>query len=125
MDTNIIANNELVFSYEYILSNSKIVGLFIKEIIEERKITKIVVDKFEMFKILEGPFSIFDKLESLYISDETNFTFVIQGDETRCGIVKNLRHHRIYDAQIIPHFLPRVAILVQIRLFYGMHIHGG
>ena len=83
MDTNIIANNELVFSYEYILSNSKIVGLFIKEIIEERKITKIVVDKFEMFKILEGPFSIFDKLESLYISDETNFTFEASTDRRR------------------------------------------
>ena len=75
MDTNIIANNELIFSYEYILSNSKIVGLFIKEIIEERQITKIIVDKFEMFKVLNESFKELDPLDSLYISDESNFTF--------------------------------------------------
>lgn len=75
MDTNIIANNELIFSYEYILSNSNLVGLFIKEIIDERKINKIVIDKFEMFKVLEQSFKTFNKMDSLYISDESNFTF--------------------------------------------------
>ena len=75
MDTNIISDNELIFSYEYIQDNGKILGLFIKEIIDERHIRKIVIDKFEMFSLLEPAFKYFDKLDTLYISDENNFTF--------------------------------------------------
>ena len=90
MDTNIISDNELVFSYDYILTNGKIVGLFINEIIEEKKINKIVVDKFEMFKILETSFLEFNNVDSLYIYDESNFTFEAYEIITNIGIFKKI-----------------------------------
>ena len=55
INTNIISNNNLSFSSDYILDNGKIVGLFIKELVNEKKIDKIVINKFDMFKILELP----------------------------------------------------------------------
>ena len=95
MDTNIISNNELIFSYEYILSNSSLVGMFINEIIEEKNINKIVIDKFEMFKVLESSFKEFDLVDSLYISDESNFTFEAYEIITRIDLFKKINCYSI------------------------------
>ena len=43
MNTNVISNNELVFSDEYLLENSKIVSLFLSDLVIEKNITNIVI----------------------------------------------------------------------------------
>ena len=75
MNTNVISDNELVFSDDYILENSKIVSSFIKEIINDNNINQIVLSRFEMLRILKNVFINLDSLETLFISDETNFTY--------------------------------------------------
>ena len=45
MNTNVISNNELVFSDEYLLENSKIVSLFLSDLVIEKNITNIVISK--------------------------------------------------------------------------------
>ena len=42
LNTNVISNNELVFSDEYILENQKIVSLFIADLAKEHDIKNIV-----------------------------------------------------------------------------------
>src|SRR5574344_270269 len=75
MNTNVISNNELVFSDEYIINNSKIVGLFINDLIIDKKIDKIIIAKYSMFAILELALSKINPIDYLYISDEANFTY--------------------------------------------------
>ena len=53
MNTNVISNNELIFSDEYIINNSKIVGLFLKELISEKKINHIIITKLSILSILK------------------------------------------------------------------------
>lgn len=48
LNTNVISNNELVFSDEYISNNTKIVGLFISDLAKEKEITKISVTNNEL-----------------------------------------------------------------------------
>src|SRR5574344_2148834 len=75
MNTNVISNNELVFSDEYIINNSKIVGLFINDLITEKNITKIIITKFNLLPIIKEVLNKIDPLDCLYISDENNFTY--------------------------------------------------
>ena len=95
INTNIISNNNLSFSSDYILDNGKIVGLFIKELVNEKKIDKIVINKFDMFKILELPLKIIEGIDSLYISDENNFTYEAYEIITRLNKFKKINCYSI------------------------------
>ena len=75
LNTNVISNNELIFSDEYILSNSKIMSLFLKELIIEKNINKIIITKFEIISILKEVLVKINNIDTLYISDESNFTY--------------------------------------------------
>ena len=75
LNTNVISNNELIFSDEYILSNGKIMGLFLKELIIEKSINKIIIGKFEIITLLKEVLSKINNIDTLYISDESNFTY--------------------------------------------------
>ena len=41
MNTNIISNNELIFSDEYIIENNKIISSFIKELVLQYNINQV------------------------------------------------------------------------------------
>ena len=43
INTNIISDNKLIFSDEYIINNYNLVGLFIKELIQNNNIDKIII----------------------------------------------------------------------------------
>ncbi len=75
LNTNVISNNELIFSDEYILSNGKIMGLFLKELIIEKSINKIIISKFEIINLLKEVLAKINNIDTLYISDEANFTY--------------------------------------------------
>ena len=48
LNTNVISNNELVFSDEYIRDNLKIVRLFITDLVRDENIKTIVVSNSDM-----------------------------------------------------------------------------
>lgn len=75
VNTNIISDNKLIFSDEYIKDNSHIVGLFIKELILDQKIKKLIITNLEIITIFKNCFKDIDSLNTLYISDENNFTY--------------------------------------------------
>ena len=75
INTNIISDNKLIFSDEYIKDNSHIIGLFIKELIHDQKIKKLIITNLEIITILKNSFNEIDTIDTLYISDENNFTY--------------------------------------------------
>lgn len=75
MNTNIISDNQLLFSDDYIIDNSKIFGLFIKELLNNNKINKVIITSLDIITILKDAFKEIDSIDTLYISDENNFTY--------------------------------------------------
>lgn len=77
LNTNIISDNELVFSEDYIEKNHKIVATFLKEICEQYNIQIISFQKNEMYEML---FDLFKKnpfIKVLYLFEETSLPYYI------------------------------------------------
>jgi len=77
LNTNVISNNELVFSDEYLKENTKIVSLFIKELISEKNITKIVISNNELACIVLDLLKNVQTIEELSITDNDNLTYAL------------------------------------------------
>ena len=77
LNTNIISDNELVFSEEYINNNQKIVGLFIKELCVERDIHKVNVSKCELALLILKILKKNDYITSFQIKENCNLTYSI------------------------------------------------
>ena len=75
VDTNIISDNKLIFSDEYIKNNSHIFGLFFKDLINDQKIKRIIITNLEIITILKDSLKEITNVNTLYISDENNFTY--------------------------------------------------
>ena len=75
LNTNVISNNELVFSTDYINDNNKIVGLFINDIAKEKGIKTIIISQNEIAEILMPLLKRIDTIESLYFKEDTNFSY--------------------------------------------------
>ena len=52
LNTNVISNNELVFSADYINDNSKIVGMFINDLAKEKEIDTAIVSLNEIAELI-------------------------------------------------------------------------
>ena len=46
MNTNVISNDELIFSDSYLKNNINIMSSFLTEIIKDKKINKLVIEEF-------------------------------------------------------------------------------
>lgn len=77
LNTNIISDNELVFSEDYINNNQKIVGLFIKELCTERDIHKVHVSKCELALLILKILKKNNYVTSFYIKENCNLTYAI------------------------------------------------
>lgn len=77
LNTNVISDNELVFSDEYIERNQKIVSCFIKEICEQYNIHIISFAKNEMAHLLFPLFNKNSLITTLYLFEETNLPFYL------------------------------------------------
>ena len=52
MNTNVISNDELIFSDSYLKSNISIMSSFLSEIVKEKKINKLVIEEFDIVPIV-------------------------------------------------------------------------
>ena len=99
LNTNIISDNELVFSEDYIKENEKIVGLFIKELCEDQEINSVVISKLELvipiLKILKKN----EYIKSLEIKENSNLTYAI------CEELSNNKYIKSLNCFSIPTFM--------------------
>lgn len=77
INTNVISENELVFSDDYIEKNKKIVLCFIKELCEQYNIHIISFETNEMAKNLLELFSKNSFINTIYLFEENNLPYYI------------------------------------------------
>lgn len=75
MNTNVISNNELIFSDEYIINNAKILGLFLNDLIISKNIENIEINDFKILNIVSNAFMTLKPMNTLIIDEESNFTY--------------------------------------------------
>ena len=77
LNTNVISNNELVFSDEYLIENTKIVGLFFKDLMIEKNINKVIISNNDLACIVLDLLKQIPNIESLTITDNDNLLYAI------------------------------------------------
>lgn len=113
LNTNIISNNELVFSDEYLKENTKIVSLFIKELINEKNITKIVISNNELACIVLDLLKNVQTIEELNITDNDNLTYALCEKVIKYKNIKKLNCYNI--PQFMIEELDKHKILAESR----------
>ena len=99
MNTNIISDNKLMFSDEYILENPKILGSFIKDLINQYNLKRIIISNFEILSIIKDSLKLIENIDTLYISDESNFTYEAY------EIITKLKKFKKVDCYSIPIYM--------------------
>ncbi len=77
INTNVISQNELVFSDEYIFQNTKIVNNFIKELVNDYGIDTLVIKEFKIAPMILKVASNISHLHILHLLEESNLTYKI------------------------------------------------
>lgn len=113
LNTNVISNDELLFSTEYIEKNSKLVSLFIKELAQEKSIKNIVINEIDFASQIIDVISKISNLERLYLLDDKNLTFEI------CEKLIKYKNIKLVNCYSAPTFmiemLDQAGILVESR----------
>ena len=99
MNTNVISQDELVFSDEYMCQNYKLVHYFIKELIDDYNINTLIIKEFEIAPLILKITSNIQELKSLYLLEESIVTYNLCS-----SIIKNnsIKYVSLYN---IPTFL--------------------
>lgn len=99
INTNIISDNELVFSDEYIRENIKIVSTFIKELILQYNINQVNIKNIDLTLLILDILSKIDTINSLNISDDEQITYAI------CEKLINMKRITSLSCYSIPSFM--------------------
>ncbi len=113
LNTNVISDEELLFSMDYITDNKKIVASFIKDLAAEQNITKIEIQSIELASLIIKVLNKIPKIDLLSILSEETITFDIA--ET---IVNNDNVHMVscYSAPLfIIEYMDRYGVMLESR----------
>ena len=113
LNTNVISNDEVVFSDKYIAENSKIVASFLKELALEKKIKKLVISNNDMADMVLDVVSKVNEIEYIYFKENLNMTFKI------CEKIISNRNIKAINCYSIPTFmielLDKAGVMVESR----------
>jgi len=96
INTNIISDNELIFSEQYIKENFKILTSFIKELSIQYNINNVIISKIEMAPIVINLLCKTSNIKTLYIKEDETITYAI------CEALinnKNIKNINCYNIQ--------------------------
>jgi sortase B len=99
LNTNIISNNELVFSDEYIANNQKIVSSFIRELIKDEGITNIVVTNMDIADIAIDLVKNVDNIEIFKIDSDEAVSYSF------CEKVIAAKNIKVLNCYSVPQFM--------------------
>ena len=77
MNTNVISNDELIFSDSYLKSNSSIMTSFLTEIIKDKKIKKVIIEEFDVVPVVLDITNPIKYITHLYINVDSAITYKI------------------------------------------------
>ena len=95
INTNVISQNELVFSDEYILENYKLVQNFIKELVKSYNINTIVIKEYEIAPLGISLINNIPNLDTLYLLEESIITYKIVDKIIKSKNIKNVYLYNI------------------------------
>lgn len=113
LNTNVISNNELVFSDEYIYNNANLVNLFIKDLISENNIDSIIISNNSLFDLVLTIINGIDKIKTIDLKEETTLSYEICEKITKLGYVTTLKCYQIPTFMI--EMLDKANISVESR----------
>lgn len=99
INTNIISENELVFSDIYIKENTKILTSFIKELSIQYNINEAVISKIDLAPLIINILSRATTIESLYIKEDDTITYEL------CESLVNIKHIKKLNCYSIQAFM--------------------
>ena len=99
LNTNVITNNELIFSDDYLKNNVKIVGLFISDLAKEREIKEVIVSNNELAELIIDIIKRVPNIECLTILEDGKLTYSLC---EKIGKLKNVKNLNCYG---IPQFM--------------------
>lgn len=77
INTNVISQNELVFSDEYIISNMKLIHNFVKELVIDYNLDTLIIRESEIAPLILHISSHISNLKNLYLLEETIVNYKI------------------------------------------------
>ncbi len=88
INTNVISQNELAFSDEYLLENEKIVNNFLKELINSYNINTLVIKEFKIAPLVLNVTKNISKLINLHLLEESVLTYKITEKIIKTNTIK-------------------------------------
>lgn len=113
LNTNVISNNELVFSDEYIIKNNKIVSLFICDLAKEREISEIAVSTNEIGEIVLDIVKKLSTIDCFTVSEDSNLSYSLCEKIIKNKNIKKLNCYSI--PQFMVEELDKHNIVVESR----------
>ncbi len=99
INTNIISDNELIFGYDYLENNTKMVSLFLKELCDMKGLTQVIFDNNEIAFFMLPFFKNINNVTSLVIKSDENMTYAI------CERVIDSKYVNKINCYNIPEFM--------------------
>jgi len=99
INTNIISDNELIFSDEYIQENFKILTSFIKELIIQYNVNKAIISKIDMAPLIINLLIKSTNINEVYIKEEESISYAT------CEALINIKHIKLINCYSIQPFM--------------------
>ena len=99
LNTNVISNNELVFSVDYINANGKIVGMFINDLAEDKGINTAVISLNEIAELIIPLLKKVEAIQSICLNDDATLSYSL------CEAIVESRHIKQVSCYAIPTFM--------------------
>ncbi len=95
LNTNVISNNELIFSDEYLEENKKIVSLFIGDLVKEKGISNISVSSCELAELIFGLLKDINNIDCFTITNNDNLSYTLCEQISKSKSIKKLNCYGI------------------------------
>lgn len=113
LNTNIISNNELVFSDEYIEANKKIVGLFICDLVNDKDIKNITITNNDMALLVLDIIKGLKEIQCLSLNDDETISYELCEKLCKMNNIKKINCYSI--PQFLIEMLDKNSIKVESR----------
>ncbi len=113
INTNVISENELVFSDEYIKQNVKIIHNFVKELINNYNIDTLIIKELEIAPLILHVSSNITNLKNLYLLEESIINYKVCEKIIKTNSIKYVSLYNI--PTFLLEMLDREKIIVESR----------
>lgn len=113
INTNIISDNELIFSEEYIKKNLKIVTIFLKDLMIEQNVDTACIYKNSVIYEILNICKVTSSINNIVFKEEMNITYDNCSSIIKSENIKNVSFYSLHD--FLTEYLDSNGIFVEVR----------